>query len=50
MGTPDALFGQLRIIAAEDIGLADPSMVGYVSECLDSFNSLIKQYGIEKKC
>jgi hypothetical protein len=49
MGTPNAVFGQLRIIAAEDIGLADPSMVGYVSEYLDSIDDLRKQYGIEKK-
>ena len=49
MGVPNAVFGQLRIIAAEDIGLADPSMVGYVSECLDSFDELIKQNGVEKK-
>jgi hypothetical protein len=48
MGTPNAVFGQLRIIAAEDIGLADPSMVGYVSECLDNIDDLRKQYGIEK--
>ena len=49
MGTPNAVFGQLRIIAAEDIGLADPSMVGYVSECLDNIDDLRKQCGIEKK-
>ena len=49
MGVPNAVFGQLRIIAAEDIGLADPSMVGYISECLDNFDELIKQNGVEKK-
>jgi replication-associated recombination protein RarA len=49
MGRPHAAFGQLRIIAAEDIGLADPTIVGYVSECLGSIDELIKQYGIDKK-
>ena len=43
MGTPHAVFGQLRIIAAEDIGLADPSMVSYVSDCLESVEKVIKQ-------
>jgi hypothetical protein len=49
MERPHAAFGQLRIIAAEDIGLADPTIVGYVSECLDNIDDLRKQYGIEKK-
>jgi len=49
MGAPHAVFGQLNIIAAEDIGLADPSLVGYVGECLDSFNKLKTKLGIENK-
>jgi hypothetical protein len=49
MGTPHAVFGQLRIIAAEDIGLADPSMVGYVSECLNCVDDLIEENEIELK-
>ena len=49
MGTPHAVFGQLRIIAAEDIGLADPSMVGYVGNCLESIEKVIKQYGIKRE-
>ena len=49
MGVLNAVIGQLRIIAAEDIGLADPSMVGYMSECLDDIDGLIKQHGIGKK-
>jgi hypothetical protein len=49
MGTPHAVFGQLRIIAAEDIGLADPSMVSYVSECLNCVDDLIEENEIELK-
>ena len=49
MGTPYAVFGQLRIIAAEDIGLADPSMVGYVGDCLESVEESIDQYKIKKE-
>ena len=39
----------MRIIAAEDIGLADPSMVGYVSECLNCVDDLIEENEIELK-
>ena len=42
MGVPDSVWGQLRIIAAEDIGLADPTMVGYVEECYDDYNKVIE--------
>ena len=49
MGAPYAVFGQLRIIAAEDIGLADPSIVGYVGDCLESIEKVIKQYGIKRE-
>jgi hypothetical protein len=49
MGAPHAVFGQLRIIAAEDIGLADPSVVGYVGDCLESVLGLMKQDGIKKE-
>lgn len=45
MGMPHAVWGQLRIIAAEDIGLADPTMVGYIEECFDEYNQLMKHYG-----
>ena len=41
MGVPPAVWGQLRIIAAEDIGIADPTMVGYVEECYDHYNKVI---------
>ena len=49
MGAPYAVFGQLRIIAAEDIGLADPSIVGYVGDCLKSVEESIDQYKIKKE-
>jgi hypothetical protein len=49
MGIPDALFGQIRIIAAEDIGLGDPSIVGYVGKELDNLKEMISQYGIKKE-
>lgn len=49
IGALNAVFGQLRIIAAEDIGLADPSIVGYVSECLDRVDGLINKYGIDRR-
>jgi hypothetical protein len=48
MGVPFSVWGQLRIIAAEDIGIADPSMVGYVEKCLANYNTLIEnKYKIE---
>ena len=49
MGTPYAVFGQLRIIAAEDIGLADPSMVSYVGNCLKSVEESMKQHKIKSE-
>ena len=49
MGAPHAVFGQLRIIAAEDIGLADPSVVGYVGDCLEGVEVLMKQDVILKE-
>ena len=48
MGVPHTVWGQLRIIAAEDIGIADPSMVGYVEKCKDHYETLRKdKYKIE---
>jgi len=49
IGCPGAVFNRLIVISAEDVGLADPSLVGYESECLENFEVLIKQYGIKKK-
>lgn len=49
MGCPGGAFNRLMIIAAEDIGLADPSLLLYERQCLDRFNDLIKKYGIKKR-
>jgi len=49
MGMPGAVFNRLILIAAEDVGLADPSLVIYERQCSDSFEKLIKQYKIKKR-
>lgn len=49
MGMPGAVFNRLIIIAAEDVGLADPSLIEYVRGCSDSFENLIKEYRIKKR-
>ena len=41
MGVPDVLFNRLMIIAAEDVGLADPSLIGYERQCYNDFNELL---------
>ena len=45
----NALFGQLRTIAAEDIGLADPTIVDYVCKNLEEFNKLKKENNLNEK-
>jgi hypothetical protein len=48
MGVPFSVWGQLRIIAAEDIGIADPSMVGYVEKWFAKYDTLMKnEYKID---
>jgi hypothetical protein len=49
MGVPGAVLNRLILIAAEDVGLADPSLIIYERRCSDRFENLIKQYGINKK-
>lgn len=49
MGKPGAVFNRLILIAAEDVGLADPSLIIYERQCLDDFDNMIKQYGIKKR-
>jgi hypothetical protein len=44
MGLPGSVFNRLILIAAEDVGLADPSLIVYERGCLDRFDNLIKQY------
>jgi hypothetical protein len=49
MGYPGAVLNRLVIIAAEDVGLADPSLIVYERRCSDSFENLIKEKGIKKR-
>jgi hypothetical protein len=49
MGVPGAALNRLLLIAAEDVGLADPTLLIYERSCLDSFENLIKQHGIKKQ-
>jgi len=45
---PSLVFNRLILIAAEDVGLADPTLITYERRCSDSFKNLIKEYGIKK--
>jgi len=49
MGYPGAVLNRLILIAAEDVGIADPSLVAYERGCSDRFENLIKKYGIKKR-
>lgn len=49
MGKTIDVLNRLVLIAAEDVGIADPSLVVYERERKNEFESLILQYGIEKK-
>ena len=49
LGLPGAVFNRLMIIAAEDVGIADPSLIIHERRCSDSFENLIKQYKIKKR-
>ena len=49
MGIPGGVFNRLMLIAAEDVGLADPSLIVYERQCLDNFENLIKKYEIKKR-
>jgi replication-associated recombination protein RarA len=49
MGVPGVALSRLLLIAAEDVGLADPTLLKYIRSCLDSFENLIKQHGIKKQ-
>jgi hypothetical protein len=48
MGKPGAVFNRLMLIAAEDVGLADPSLIIYERSCSDNFENSIKKYKIKK--
>ena len=49
MGKSVDVLNRLILIAAEDVGIADPSLVVYERDRSNEFESLIQQYGIEKK-
>ena len=49
MGYPGGVLNQLILIAAEDVGLADPSLIVYERRCSDDFENLRKQYKIKKR-
>jgi len=49
MGFPGGVFNRLMVIAAEDVGIADPSLILYERWCLDNFENLIKQMKIKKR-
>jgi hypothetical protein len=44
MGMPGAAINRLMIISAEDIGLADPTLLKYVGDSLDTFEAMLKEY------
>ena len=48
MGKPGAVFNRLILIAAEDVGLADPTLLVYEKECLDRFDKLSKELNIPR--
>lgn len=48
MGKPGAVFNRLLVIAAEDIGLADPTLIHFVIGCMDRFNDLLKEKAVKK--
>jgi hypothetical protein len=49
MGVPGVAIHRLLLIAAEDVGLADPTLLIYVRSCLDAFENSIKRRGIKKQ-
>jgi hypothetical protein len=49
MGLPGHPVNRLLVIASEDVGLADPTLLRYVGECLDTFDAMVKEREIPKK-
>ncbi len=43
MGKPGGALNRLILIAAEDIGLADPTLLKYVRDCFDKFETMLKE-------
>ncbi len=48
MGKPGTNFTRLKVIAAEDIGLADPTLLKYAWECSDEFEIMLKKNNLKK--
>lgn len=48
MGKPGTNLNRLKVIAAEDIGLADPTFFKYVWECSDKYEIMLKKHNIKK--
>jgi len=48
MGMPGHPINRLLIIASEDVGLADPTLLRYVAECVDTFESAVREREIPK--
>ena len=49
LGCPGAALKRLILIAAEDVGLADPTLIEYVRDCKNRFDLLAKQKKIKMK-
>lgn len=49
MGLPGAVFKRLILLAAEDVGLADPLLIVYERRFSDEFEKSIKQKRIKKR-
>jgi hypothetical protein len=49
MGLPQNPINRLLVIASEDVGIADPTLLKYVGECLDTFDAMVKEREIPKK-
>lgn len=49
MGKSVDALNRLILIAAEDVGIADPCLVVFERQCSDIFGDLINKYEIEKK-
>jgi hypothetical protein len=49
IGKPGAAINRLVLIAAEDVGIADPSLISYERMCSDRFDNLVKLNGIKRR-
>jgi hypothetical protein len=49
IGSPGAALNRLILIAAEDVGLADSTLIEYVRDCRNRFDVLVKQKKIKMR-